>query len=74
MRLMTKPEPKRWAVRVCKGFLFLPITIGGETRWLEHAYWLEVYSNGAWRWSKFLTEEDTKKSLLELQEDMFHQR
>lgn len=37
-------EPNAGDVRVKKGFLFLPVNIHGERRWLRHAERLQVYS------------------------------
>lgn len=35
--------PKLNDKRIRSGFLFLPKCINGETRWLEFAYWEEMY-------------------------------
>ena len=43
MRWGVKPEQfKPGDKRYCFGFLWLPKTIDGETRWLERAEWTEV--------------------------------
>jgi len=36
--------PKDGDQRECSAFLFFPKTINGETRWLERARWLQVYT------------------------------
>lgn len=36
-------KPALNETRIRSGFLFLPMTIGGETRWLERASWVEKY-------------------------------
>ena len=41
MKWTKHPEPKHGDVRVRRGFLWFPQTIGGETRWLEVATWEE---------------------------------
>jgi hypothetical protein len=50
----TKHIPEDGALRKVTGFLWFPKTIGLETRWLEHANWLDCYCSiygwGAWRW------------------------
>lgn len=41
-------EPKDMARRTRRGFLFLPMKLGRETRWLEWTAWWEIH-DGAWR-------------------------
>jgi hypothetical protein len=36
-------NPRRNDTRIKSGFLLFPKTLDKETRWLEHAYWLEIY-------------------------------
>lgn len=43
MKFIEKLGPKEGDLRARRGFLFLPKTIGRETRWLERAYWTEAY-------------------------------
>jgi hypothetical protein len=43
----------------CKGFLFFPKTINGETRWLEFSKWkkeypIEDYDYATWESTKWL--------------------
>lgn len=45
MRWRPDAKLKQDDLRERKGFLFLPKTIAGETRWLEFARWAEVYTN-----------------------------
>jgi hypothetical protein len=42
--------PTQGEMRTRQGFLFLPLTINKETRWLEKAAWLETYGGlpAAW--------------------------
>lgn len=43
MRWKKKPKPQLWDRRLREGFLWMPCTINGETRWLERAAWWETY-------------------------------
>ena len=43
MKWITETAPSIGAERICCDFLWLPMKIGGITRWLEFAYWKEVY-------------------------------
>lgn len=46
---MRWPEPRQGQYRARRGFLFIPKTIGYETRWLEWAAWIERYGcNDYW--------------------------
>lgn len=40
-------KPRIGDIRIRKGFLLLPKTINGETRWLKWAVWKEEYIGGA---------------------------
>ena len=40
---MRFPRPAIGSQRVLGKYLLLPKDVGGETRWLEHAWWLEEY-------------------------------
>ena len=56
MRFDTKKQNEVVIVR--KWFAFFPITINGETRWLEFVkvrgyYWLNSFTNN-WRWESQL--------------------
>ena len=42
MRWRTKKTPKPGDVRHNWGFLLLPMSLDGETRWLENADWTEA--------------------------------
>lgn len=42
MKWPVKPLPKEGDLRNRKAFLFLPMTIDKETRWLEFAEWAEI--------------------------------
>lgn len=39
-------QPKDGDERVRRGFLWFPLTIESETRWLEYAEWKEFWRNG----------------------------
>ena len=41
------PAPKMGQQRYKEAFLFLPMRIGNETRFLEKAAWSEVYVEGS---------------------------
>lgn len=43
MRWYEPPKPSHKESRTITKFLFFPMTIGSETRWLETATWFEVY-------------------------------
>jgi hypothetical protein len=50
-----KPPPERYAVRVRRRFLWLPVCIDGECKWLERATLMERYEAGedwgtSWNW------------------------
>lgn len=60
MRWIEKEPKKRPDVgskRINKGFLFFPLKIDKETRWLEYARWMEEYKyiryneEDYWLWS-----------------------
>jgi hypothetical protein len=38
-------EPMDGDTRTIKRFLWLPLTIDGERRWLETAEWVEIYQH-----------------------------
>lgn len=40
-----KKRPEIGSKRINKGFLFFSLKIGKETRWLEHAEWMEEYKH-----------------------------
>ena len=44
--IFTLKEPNTGDVRVKKGFLFLPVNINDEWRWLTFTERLQVYSSG----------------------------
>lgn len=44
MRFIAKPEPRLNTFRDVRRFLWLPLTIGRETRWLERVWIRQVYS------------------------------
>ena len=51
MRIKFKPRapwPKQSETRTRHGFLWLPKKIGNELRWLETAYWEEMYIDVCW--------------------------
>lgn len=48
MRFYRKPEPADGEIRTVSAFLWLPKTIGDETRFLERARWTEKYYPGMW--------------------------
>lgn len=41
-------DPDYGTIRARSKFLWLPLTIGSESRWLERATWMEKWSLGAW--------------------------
>lgn len=43
-----KSEPRLGAIKTCTKFLFRPMRVSNETRWLERATWKEKYSGGKW--------------------------
>lgn len=36
-------NPEHWSTRKKTRFLFLPVTIGSERKWLKFATWIERY-------------------------------
>lgn len=40
----TGPEPRKGDRRVCTAFLWLPMAIRGEARWLRHVMWIEEWA------------------------------
>lgn len=69
MRWTKKRKPMKWDIREQSGFLWLPMTINRETRWLEHARWSERHE-GRGRWAldewidDFYTVTDQGKAML----------
>ena len=53
-----KPDPKPGDTRVVKKFLLLPLTVDGETRWLEWAWVKQVYGAVEW-WDREWAEPQT---------------
>ena len=43
-------DPKTGTMRERSGFLWLPIQIGGEARWLERATWVEEWMGPGFWW------------------------
>lgn len=61
---MRWPNPKLGDCREVRGFLWLPMTLNGETRWLETASWREVYGRSffGWEWiPRNWTEKEPKR-------------
>lgn len=54
MRWFKRSMPKGGDIRTRRRFLWLPLTIDGETRWLERAVWEEIarYGRGFGLWWK----------------------
>jgi hypothetical protein len=48
MRFHSPQNPPSGTQRIVKEFLWLPIKLGRETRWLETAYWREIFSDDQW--------------------------
>ena len=66
---MRKRYPPNKARRVRRAFLLLPKQIGGETRWLEWACWLDEYSaniwpTGVWFARRWVSESDYESWLV----------
>ena len=72
MKWTQPPTPKPGQARTVRRFLWLPLTLQGETRWLERAEWVERrmqvhrYSAGKWwpvhlwqpvRWNDYFDDE-----------------
>lgn len=49
MKFFSPPNPPPGTNRICKAFLWLPMKLGNETRWLETACWQETFFE--WRWN-----------------------
>ena len=45
-----RKEPRDKTKRLVAQFLLLPLSINGQTRWLERAVWLEQYDALTSRW------------------------
>jgi hypothetical protein len=64
MRWFKKPIPREGENRRRRKFLWLPLTIDHETRWLEYAVLAETvaYYRGGWWWRpfQFINEESDK--------------
>lgn len=52
-----KKTPKTGYVRVIKKFLFLPLTLNNETRWLEFATIMQVYVTHYYMDSEWVSKE-----------------
>jgi len=48
--LVRKEPPRDETKRFVARFLLLPLSINGQTRWLERAVWLEQYDALTSRW------------------------
>lgn len=46
MRWNSKPEPRTWDTRQRTAFLWVPMWIGRQGRWLERATWEETCCSG----------------------------
>ena len=46
LRPQTFMEPEELTGRIVEGFLFFPMALGGQWRWLEKTSWIEVYRPG----------------------------
>lgn len=53
MRWKNEPEPEQYNQQVIRRFLFIPMRLGNETRWLEITYIQQYYFNGRWIWSQW---------------------
>ncbi len=52
---MRYQHPIEGKTRARVGFLLMPRTIEGETRWLEQAMWIERYGlRGGWRATRWV--------------------
>jgi hypothetical protein len=60
MRWNKKPTPEIGSERTISIFLWLPIMIEGETRWLEFAKIRQVYSTYTFGWSNMEFIEECK--------------
>ena len=51
--------------RIRSGFLWIPKTLGNETRWMEHATWEEVYEANIvdqyWQETRWIGGEDADR-------------
>lgn len=43
MKFIHQPEVPKRTIKTFTKFLFLPLRIGNETRWLEKASWVAIY-------------------------------
>lgn len=62
MRWKNRIYPKVGDIKIVRKFLWFPVSIDGETRWLEYAYVAyryRCYDNNCW-WGadQFLTEDE----------------
>jgi hypothetical protein len=48
MRYYEPAEPKHFDTRTVSAFLWTKKTINGQTRWLETAYWKEIFASSSW--------------------------
>lgn len=48
MRWKERSRPRQWDERIVSAFLYIPVKLDGEWRWLEKATWQEMYGFRGW--------------------------
>lgn len=58
MRWRDQAPPEFGDSRIVSAFLWLPLTIRLETRWLERATWMEMHKHGEWNPLRWIDEPE----------------